>query len=108
MAGTCSTSPTRAASHCSSTTWIRSAVRRVSVRGGPYAIAYDHDRRGLWIALTGANELVYYAAGSRPVIRQTVPSIRNARAVMVDAQSVTVIGQNQQQTLSLPAAPSAK
>ena len=78
-------------------------IRRVHVAGGPYAIAYDRERDGLWIALAGANELVEYAAGSRPVLRQTLPSIRNARAVSVDANEVTVFGQDQRQVLRLHA-----
>ena len=54
-------------------------IRRVHLGGGPYAIAYDRERWGLWIALAGANRLVNYAAGTRPVIRETLPSIRDAR-----------------------------
>jgi hypothetical protein len=78
-------------------------VRRVHVAGGPYAIAYDREGAGLWIALAGANQLVNYAAGLRPVMRQTLPSIRDARAVSVDAGVVTVFGQDQRQVVHVRA-----
>ena len=48
-------------------------IRRVHVIGGPYGIAYDKDRWGLWIALSRRDELVNYAAGNRPVLRGTLP-----------------------------------
>ena len=78
-------------------------VRRVHLGGGPYAIAYDRQGGGLWIALAATNQLVNYAAGSRPVIRQTLPSIQNARAVSVDAGVVTVFGSDQRQVLHVRA-----
>ncbi len=74
-------------------------VRRLHVAGGPYAIAYDRAGGGLWVALAGTNQLVNYAAGARPVVRETLPSIQNARAVSVDADVVTVFGQDQTQVL---------
>jgi hypothetical protein len=74
-------------------------IRRVHLGGGPYAIAYDRARWGLWIALPGANRLVNYAAGNRPVLRESLPSIRDAQAVSVDADAVTVFGQDQRQVL---------
>ena len=76
-------------------------IRRVHLGGGPYAIAYDRERRGLWVALAGANRLVNYSAGNRPVIRETLPSIRDARAVSVDGDVVTVVGQGERQVLRL-------
>ena len=54
-------------------------IRRVHQIGGPYAIAFDRERRGLWITVARTNQLVHYAAGSRPVLRETFPSIRDAR-----------------------------
>jgi hypothetical protein len=74
-------------------------IRRVHLGGGPYAIAFDGARRSLWITLNGANRLDNYAAGSRPVIRDTVPMIRGARAVAVDGGVVTVSGHDQRQVL---------
>jgi hypothetical protein len=78
-------------------------VRRLHVPGGPYAIAYDREGHGLWIALAGANQVVNYSGGLRPAIRQTLPSIRNARAVSVESGVVTVFGQDQRQVLHVRA-----
>jgi len=74
-------------------------IRRVHLGGGPYAIAYDHERWGLWITLNGANQLVHYSAGNRPVIRESFPSIREAQEVQVDGDVVTVLSQRQRQVL---------
>ncbi len=76
-------------------------LRRVHLGGGPYAIAYDKERWGLWITLNGRNQLVNYAAGIRPVLRDTFPSIRNARRVTVDEDSVWVLGATDAQVLRL-------
>ena len=51
-------------------------IRRVHQIGGPYAIAFDRERWGLWMTLARTNQLINYAAGSRPVWRETFPSIR--------------------------------
>jgi hypothetical protein len=75
-------------------------IRRVHLGAAPYAIAYDRARWGLWIALPSTNRLVNYAAGSRPVIRESVPAIRDARAVAVDGDYVTVFGREQRQVLT--------
>ena len=74
-------------------------IRRVHLGGGPYAIAYDRGHWGLWIALAGSNELVNYSAGTRPVIRETLPAIRAARAVSVSGDAVTVISDRERQVL---------
>jgi hypothetical protein len=75
-------------------------IRRVHVIGGPYAITYDRERWGLWMTLARANTLVHYAAGSRPVWRETFPSIRDARVVTVrDDDTVGVLSQRQRQVL---------
>ncbi len=58
-------------------------IRRVHVSGGPYAIAFDKDRWGLWIARPGVNRVDHYAAGFRPVLRESYPTIANAREVLV-------------------------
>jgi hypothetical protein len=76
-------------------------IRRVHVIGGPYAIAYDKERWELWIALNRANRLVSYAAGNRPVLRATLPSIPDARAVSVGEDAVTVTSQRRRQVLRL-------
>jgi DNA-binding beta-propeller fold protein YncE len=47
-------------------------IRRVHVIGGPYAIAFDQDRWELTIGLERAGKVVKYAAGNRPVWRETV------------------------------------
>lgn len=76
-------------------------IRRVHVIGGPYAIAFDKERWGLWITLNRANRLVDYAAGNRPVLRATLPAIPDARAVTVDSDEVTVSSQERRQVLRL-------
>ena len=90
------------ASRCSSTTRRRlELIRRVHLGGGPYAIAFDRERWGLWITLNGRNQLVNYAAGIRPVLRETFPSIQNARRVIVGDDSVSVQGTTDAQVLRL-------
>jgi hypothetical protein len=74
-------------------------IRRVHVGGGPYAIAYDRERWGTWIARAGANRLDNYAAGTRPVIRDSLPSIRDARAVRVNGDVVSVHSPSERQVL---------
>jgi hypothetical protein len=75
-------------------------IRRVHLGGGPYAIAYDRERWGLWITLNGANRLVHYSAGNRPVIRESFASIRGARDIAVGADEVVVLGRDERQILS--------
>jgi hypothetical protein len=76
-------------------------IRRVHQSGGPYAIAYDRERWGLWIALARTNQLVHYSAGSRPVWRETFPSIRDARSVTVADDVVSVSSNGETQELRL-------
>jgi len=76
-------------------------IRRVHQIGGPYAIAFDRERRGLWITVARTNQLVHYAAGSRPVLRETFPSIRDARRVSVADDTVSVYGKDEIQDLRL-------
>jgi hypothetical protein len=47
-------------------------IRRVHVIGRPYAIAFDKGRWELTIGLERAGKVVKYAAGNRPVWRETV------------------------------------
>jgi hypothetical protein len=74
-------------------------IRRVHQIGGPYAIAFDRERWGLWMTLARTNQLVNYAAGSRPVLRETFPSIRNATNVVVNDDTVTVLSEDESQDL---------
>jgi hypothetical protein len=76
-------------------------IRRVHQIGGPYAIASDRERWGLWITLARTNQLVNYSAGSRPVLRDTFPSIRDARRVSVSDDTVSVYGKGEIQDLRL-------
>jgi hypothetical protein len=46
-------------------------IRRVHVIGGPYDIAFDEDRWELTIGLKRTGSVVRYAAGNRPVLRDT-------------------------------------
>jgi hypothetical protein len=75
-------------------------IRRVHQSGGPYAIAYDRERWGLWMTLARTNQLVHYSAGSRPVWRETFPSIRDARSVTVgDDDAIRVSSTTEAQEL---------
>lgn len=74
-------------------------IRRVHVGGGPYAIAYDKERWGLWMALPRVNKLVHYAAGSRPIWRETFPMIRDAREVYVDGEDIEVRSEREAQVV---------
>ncbi len=74
-------------------------IRRVHLGGAPYAIAYDKERWGLWIALPGQNRIANYSAGNRPVIRETLPSIRAVDSLFVTRDSVTATGQDELQVL---------
>ena len=76
-------------------------LRRVHLGGGPYAIAFDRERWGLWITLNATNQIVNYSAGIRPVLRDTLPSIRDARSISVADDVLTVDGQDAAQRLRL-------
>ena len=75
-------------------------IRRVSLPGGPYAIAYDPATWSLWITLTERNLVVEYAAGNRPVPRRSFASVRAPTAVTVQSRRVTVYGPDARQVLS--------
>jgi len=47
-------------------------IRRVHVIGGPYAISFDKARWELTLTLSKAGKTVRYAAGNRPVWRETL------------------------------------
>jgi DNA-binding beta-propeller fold protein YncE len=78
-------------------------IRRVSLAGGPYAIAYDPDGWALWITLTERNRVIEYAAGNRPVPRRSFPSVRAPRAVTVAPGRVSVYGPDARQVLRVRA-----
>jgi hypothetical protein len=44
-------------------------IRRVPLRGSPYAISFDRARGSLWITLPETHRVLEYAAGARPVPR---------------------------------------
>ena len=48
-----------------------------------------------------ANRLVNYAAGNRPVLRETLPSIRDARAVSVGEDASRSPANGERQVLRL-------
>ncbi|MBE2315244.1 hypothetical protein DVA67_004615 [Solirubrobacter sp. CPCC 204708] len=74
-------------------------IRRVHLGGAPYAIAFDRERWGLWITRNGANDVVFYKAGWRPVLEQTYPSIRDARHIAAEGDEITVQSQTEVQRL---------
>ena len=58
-------------------------IRRVHLGGGPYAIAFDRERWGLWITLT--DQPARQLRGGHPAgAPRHLPSIRDAREVSVD------------------------
>lgn len=71
-------------------------IRRVYVAGAPYAIAFDPERRRLWVTLTARNEVVELGAHGRPHILRRLPTIRQPDGVQVAASSGDV-------TISSPA-----
>jgi hypothetical protein len=77
-------------------------TRRVHVSGGPYAIAFDEERWGLWIARPGVNRVDYYAAGARPVPRDSFATIRDAREVHVRPDVVLVRSPSEEHYLRPP------
>jgi hypothetical protein len=74
-------------------------IRRVSLPGGPFAIAYDRDRWSLWITLTAKNRVVQYTAGSRPVPAGSWPTVRQPDVVDLVDGSVLI---NDRQLFSPP------
>jgi DNA-binding beta-propeller fold protein YncE len=59
-------------------------TRRVALLGAPYGLAVDPERGRLWVTLTATNEVVELAAGSRPHVLRTLPSVRQPNTVAVD------------------------
>jgi len=77
--------------------------RRVALPGAPYAIAVDRERGRLWVTLTATNEVVELAAGTRPRVLRTLPSVRQPNRVAVDSGSrrLVVRGADAAQLLDL-------
>jgi hypothetical protein len=74
-------------------------IRRVSLPGGPYAIAYDDARWSLFITLTAKNRVVQYAAGSRPVPLHSWPTVRRPNRLDLVGTQVLI---NDRQLFSPP------
>ena len=63
-------------------------VASITQRGGPYGLAYDGARDRLWVASSGANEIIGYdMSGPTPVLLQKFPTVQNPFTVGVDAKS---------------------
>ena len=79
-------------------------TRRLYLEGGPYAAGFDRARRRIWVGLTGTNRLVELAAGARPHLLRTLPSVRAPRSVRIQPRTgrVVVTGRSATQVLDLP------
>lgn len=63
-------------------------VARLQLPGAPYGIAYDHQRRRLWVTLTGRNEVVGIdPAVTPPTVLDRLPTVRQPNTVAVDAKT---------------------
>jgi DNA-binding beta-propeller fold protein YncE len=61
-------------------------VGNVSQSGAPYGIAYDHARDRLWVASSGANEVVCYSmAESTPREIARIATVQNPYSLAVDS-----------------------
>lgn len=56
-------------------------VKRRSLRGAPYGVAYDAQRRRLWVTLTATNDVAQLPGPKR------VPTVRQPNSVAVDERS---------------------
>ncbi len=65
-------------------------LRKVSLPGSPYGIAYDEVRDQLWITLTGRNEVVCLSASDLTEVRR-LPTVRQPNTVGVDSSTGTVV-----------------
>jgi DNA-binding beta-propeller fold protein YncE len=61
-----------------------SLVRRLSLPGGPFAIALDKGRYRLWVTLTGTNEIAEFPSHGRPHELRRLPTVRQPDAIAVD------------------------
>lgn len=63
-------------------------VASVAQPGGPYGIAYDGSRDRLWVASSGANEIVGYdMSGPKPLPVQYFPTVQSPNTVGVDSNT---------------------
>ena len=77
-------------------------VRRYRLDGGPYAIAYDRERRRMFATLTATNQLAELTAGRRIRRLRSYPSLREPTSVAAGA-AIRVGGAGaQDQLLDLP------
>jgi hypothetical protein len=77
-------------------------VRRYRLDGGPYAIAYDGERRRLFATLTATGELAELTAGRRIRRLESYPSLREPTSVETGT-AIRVGGAGaQDQLLDLP------
>jgi DNA-binding beta-propeller fold protein YncE len=66
-------------------------LARVPLRGAPYGIAVDAERRSVWVTLTARNELVKLSAGDRPRVLRTLPTVRQPNTVAVDPRDGSAV-----------------
>ena len=62
-------------------------TRRVALPGAPYGLAVDPVRGRLWTTLTRTNQVVELAAGRRPRVLRSFPTVRQPNTVAVDPRS---------------------
>jgi len=62
-------------------------VRRVYLRGAPYALAIDQRRQRLYVTLTQRNEVVELPAHGRPHPLRSWPTVRGPEGVGVDPRT---------------------
>ena len=67
-------------------------VRRYGLQGEPWAIAYDAERRRLWVTLSAADRLVEMTAGRRIRRLRDAPTVDQPTSVEVRFPTVTVAG----------------
>ncbi len=68
-------------------------VARIDAHGKPYGLAYDTERRRLYVTLTATNQLqvVDLADAAKPRIIGVVPTVQQPNSVAVDARSGAVL-----------------
>ena len=63
-------------------------IARITFAGRPYGVAFDVQRKRLWVTLTATNSLAEFAVGGTPpVLIATFASVRQPNSVAVDATS---------------------
>jgi DNA-binding beta-propeller fold protein YncE len=69
-------------------------VRRYPMRGSPWAIVHDPQRRRLWVTLAAANRLAELTTGRRIRRLEDYAAVAQPSAVAVDARGVAVRGRD--------------